>query len=537
MRNRALIALVTVAATIFVSGVVGLIVSGGESPVASASPSGAPSASASSTPPRTLKLGPEGSPEETAASYLRAWSAGDFETMREMVDDAPADFLEQHRLFEDALMSQSVRLTPDTPVRTGEETADVSFTQVRQERDVGEWSIASTLHLAIRDLTWKVLWTPAVLYPQLATGGTVERTTFPAASGPLTREGKQFPQDSHADAYLQRLGPVPSGGVEAGWAIELTNPGQPPQTLLDHKPPPSQGVKTTIEWTVQAAAARALDGVAHPAAVVAVRPSTGEILAVADQLGDRGAFERKYAPGSTFKAVTAAALLNAGLTPDATVQCPASYQIPNHRLIPNYHDEDHGTVTFRQAFALSCNTSFVQLAVERLTPERLVEQAQALGFGVSLETGVGGTCGSIPLPQNTDEFAEDSFGQGKVEATPLCMALVAAAAKSGEWRPPRFVEGDPPPGTSPQPVTLPAGVAAGLRDLMSAVTTEGTAAGSTLPDDVAGKTGTAEDWQGGADHAWFIGYQGDLAFAVFIEHGGTGREAAVPVAARFLHAL
>lgn len=73
--------------------------------------------------------------------------------------------------------------------------------------------------------------------------------------------------------------------------------------------------------------------------------------------------------------------------------------------------------------------------------------------------------------------------------------------------------------------------------MMSAVTADGTAAGSGLPQGTAGKTGTAEDWHGGQDHAWFIGYRGDLAFAVFVEHGGTGRGAAVPIAARFLKAL
>ncbi|WP_051458950.1 penicillin-binding transpeptidase domain-containing protein [Microbispora sp. ATCC PTA-5024] len=538
MRNRALLALFTVAATIFVSGVVGLIVSGRQEPVVFASPE----PSATPSPARTLQLGAEGSPEQTAADYLKAWSSGDFEAMREMVDEPPSDFVDRHRDFEDVALSRSVAFTPGEVARTGDETADVPFTESRDEPGAGAWSFTSVLHLAVRDLTWKVLWTPDVLYPGLAEDGDIVRTTEApgSASGLLTKEGRDFPQDSDAGPYLTALAPkvpAPAGGVAAGWTIELRNPGRPAVRLVGFHPEETpQGTRTTIEWSVQAAAARALDGLGHPAALVAVRPSTGEVLAIADRLGGMGAFTQKFAPGSTFKTITAAALLGGGVTPDTQVECPAGYQIPNGRQIPNYQNEDHGTVSFRQAFALSCNTTFARLAVERLSPDALVTQAHAFGFGVQIDPGVPATCGSMNAPENHDALAEDSFGQGTVEATPLCMALVAAAVESGEWRPPALLD-DAGEGSLPQTAALPSGVADGLRALMRAVTTEGTAAGAGLPDDAAGKTGTAEDWQGGEDHAWFIGYHGDLAFSVFVQHGGTGRNAAVPVAARFLRAL
>ncbi|WP_182881466.1 penicillin-binding transpeptidase domain-containing protein [Microbispora sp. H10949] len=544
MRNRALLALVTVAAAIFVFGVVGLVVSGRQEPVMVATPVASP------TLPRTLQLRPDGSPDETAAAYFDAWAKGDYEAMRDLVDEPPADFADQHRQFEDAALSNSMRITPGTVKRDGDETAEVPFTQERDEPDKGPWRFDSVLRLAVRDATWKVLWTPAVLFPEIEAGGRLVRTT--PTTGPLrpvTREGEEFPQDSDADAYLDGLAgqvAAPTNGVEVGWELRVENPASPSKVVLAYTPKQQPaGVRTTIEWSVQAAAARALDGVPQRAAIVAVRPTTGEILAVADRLGGRGAFERKYAPGSTFKTVTAAALLGGGLAPDTTVECPAVYQIPFHRAIPNYHDEDHGAVTLRHAFALSCNTTFARLTVERLNADRLVEQARAFGFGVQGESGGGEgsgqgggyTCGSLKRPENPDALAEDSFGQGTVEATPLCMALVAAAVKSGEWRPARPLADDASQGELPQSVPLPANVAEGLRDLMSAVTVDGTAAEAHLPEGVAGKTGTAEDWQGGQDHAWFIGYQGDLAFAVFVEHGGTGRSAAVPIAARFLQAL
>ncbi|MEN3539150.1 penicillin-binding transpeptidase domain-containing protein [Microbispora sp. ZYX-F-249] len=551
MRNRALLALVMVAAAIFVFGVVGLIVSGRQG--TDSDFVAAPRGTLAPAGPQTLQLrpesspepspagSPEGSPDETAAAYFQAWVKGDYDAMRDLVDEPPGDFADQHRAFEDAALSRSLRIAVGDMVRTGDETAEIPFTQERDEQDAGTWRFDSSLHLAVRDLTWKVLWTPSVLHPEIQPGGSLVRTAPEVGPlQPVTRGGREFPRNSGAEAYLQNLvdqGVAPATGVAVGWTLEVDNPGLPSKTVLSYKPDKRPaGVRTTIDYATQAAAARALDGVQR-GAIVAVRSSTGEILAVADRLGGRGAFERKYAPGSTFKTITAAALLGNGLSPDSTVDCPAAYQIPMHRSIPNYRNENHGTVTLRQAFALSCNTTFARLTIERLSGDTLVDQARAFGFGVPGESGGTSTCGSLRRPENPDALAEDSFGQGTVEATPLCMALVAAAVESGEWRPARPLADEASQGELPQSVPLPSNVAEGLRSLMSAVTVDGTAAGSELPQGVAGKTGTAEDWQGGQDHAWFIGYRGDLAFAVFVEHGGTGRGAAVPIAARFLKAL
>ena len=551
MRNRALLALVMVAAAIFVFGVVGLIVSGSQG--SSSDFVAAPRGTLAPAGPQTLQLrpdsspepspegSPEGSPGETAAAYFQAWVKGDYSAMRDLVDEPPDDFADQHRAFEDVALSRSLRITVGDMVRTGDETAEIPFTQERDEQDVGTWRFDSSLHLAVRDLTWKVLWTPAVLHPEIQPGGSLVRAEPQVGPlRPVTRGGREFPQNSGAEAYIENLmsqGVAPTGGVAVGWALAVENPGLPSKTVLSYKPDKRPvGVRTTIDYTVQAAAARALDGVQR-GAIVAVRSSTGEVLAVADRLGGRGAFERKYPPGSTFKTITAAALLNNGLSPDSTVDCPAVYQIPMNRPIHNYRNENHGTVTLRQAFALSCNTTFARLTIERLSGDTLVEQAKAFGFTVPGESGGMSTCGSLRRPENPDALAEDSFGQGTVEATPLCMALVAAAVESGEWRPARPLADEEQQGELPQNVPLPSNVAEGLRSLMSAVTVDGTAAGSELPQGVAGKTGTAEDGQGGQDHAWFIGYRGDLAFVVFVEHGGTGRSAAVPIAARFLKAL
>ncbi|WP_157546323.1 penicillin-binding transpeptidase domain-containing protein [Microtetraspora fusca] len=553
MRRRALLALVGVVVAIIVTSVTGLVLQGKDE--AGTGPQTRLVIDGSTPPPPAPDEGPvegqvegqvEGTPEETARTYLSDWATGDYESMRELVDEPPSGFADRHRQLDDALSARVVRLTPGKVIRTGEQTAEMRFTGARKVAGYGgTWDFASTLRLAVRDLSWKVLWTPAVMHPDLAEGGELVRVDKQVSAARfLTKEGHAFPHENYAEPYLAELGtriPQPPSGTEVGWTIELRNPAQPPRVLLEKKAKAAEGTRTTVEAFTQAAAARALDPVQQPAAIVAVRASTGEVAAVADRLGGREAFTGKYAPGSTFKTVTAAALLDGGLNADSQVPCPAKYTIPNGRTIDNYQDKDHGSVTLRQAYALSCNTTFAQLAVQLVSADRLMEKAAAFGFGARLATGVGGACGSLNRPENSDALAEDSFGQGTVEASTLCMASVAAAVQSGAWHPPRLLPADVAERIEghAQPASVPLNdtVVAGLRSLMGAVTTEGTAAGSELPEGVSGKTGTAEDWQGGPDHAWFIGYKGDLAFAVFVKHGGTGRNAAVPIAARFLRAL
>jgi cell division protein FtsI/penicillin-binding protein 2 len=113
------------------------------------------------------------------------------------------------------------------------------------------------------------------------------------------------------------------------------------------------------------------------------------------------------------------------------------------------------------------------------------------------------------------------------------MAAVAAAMANGTWRLPRIITTDAKISETP----LPGVVAADLRALMGLVVTQGTAAGAGLPSGVAGKTGTAEFGNKGQTHAWFVGFRGDLAFAVLVEGGGVGGQVAAPIAADFLNRL
>lgn len=488
----------------------------------------------------------EGSPEETARRYFAAWQRGDLAAMRALVAAPPADFAARHEQFARDLRITATRLTAGKLTRRGE-AAELAFTGARQVEGLGEWPFTGTLRLGVRDGAWKVLWGPETLHPALAGGGTLRLQEIPVPAVQLTtHDRRELPKNHYAEEYLEDLDRRVAEVVDdppAGYAIEAISAEQEITRLVEFRPPPpDRKVRTTLDWWVQAAAARALDGVDKPAALVAVRPSTGEILAVADRLGGKGAFLGLYPPGSAFEVVTAAALLAKDVPATAAVPCPASYPIPRGRTVVNEENAEHGSVSLRAAFALSCDTAFARLAVTRLGARGMWEQAAEFGFGPGsrLAPGTGAVCGNLQRPRHRGELGEAAVGQGTVVASPLCLAVLAAAIKDGTWRAPRLmsarvaarVDG----ASRPVRTRLDAAVVAQLRMMMTAAVTDGTARTAGLPRGTAGKTGTAETADG-APHAWFLGYRKDVAFCVFVQHGGSGAEAAAPVAARFLRAL
>ncbi|MEU8383694.1 penicillin-binding transpeptidase domain-containing protein [Streptosporangium sp. NPDC048865] len=550
MRDRRLLVLIFSATAILVFGVYGVVASSGAvetSPSPRPAPAGdagdaetpepratvtragnTPSPVPSSPPPNLVTFipvtpTPPAGPETVAANYLNAWQAGDLTGMAGMVVDPPADFDVRHRGFDADLRVSSLSLTPGDLRLKGEETAELSFRGVRAVNGLGDWPFDSVLRLEQRFGVWKVRWSPETMHPSLRNGGKLRlKETEVRRPATLTREGDPFPRDSKAGHYFDGL---------SNTAVDLKLVEEPSGQVVLASPQAASGTRTTISQPVQAAAARALDGVEQPAAIVAVDVQTAQVRAVADTLGGKEAFNGLYPPGSTFKVVTAAALLRGGLTPDSPVACPAAYTIPNGRSFSDSDGIDHGAVPLTTAFALSCNTTFAQQAYERLRDDRLRAEA-ADRFGFREKPGLS-SCRIQPYG-SPDQLGSDAIGQNSVQASPLCMAEVAAAVASGVWRPAILTEESP--GDSPAPVPLDEGVAAGLRTMMGAVVTQGTASQAGLPPGTAGKTGTAEVANGG-DHAWFIGYRDSLAFAVFVRHGGAGGKVAAPIAARFLNAL
>jgi cell division protein FtsI/penicillin-binding protein 2 len=149
--------------------------------------------------------------------------------------------------------------------------------------------------------------------------------------------------------------------------------------------------------------------------------------------------------------------------------------------------------------------------------------------------GLTSVTGSVPAAADPVQRAEDGIGQGDVLGTPLGMALVAATVAHGAPVVPELIRGRPTEVVKAADTPDPA-VLGPIRDLMRAVVLEGTATQLGSFGEVYGKTGTAEFTGDGRSHAWFIGYRGDLAFAVLIVDGGRSSNA-VQVAARFLTAV
>jgi cell division protein FtsI/penicillin-binding protein 2 len=363
------------------------------------------------------------------------------------------------------------------------------------------------------------------------TADDLKRLGAPYQTGDLTGHGNGLEA-----TFERQLAGSPGGEVRLAGKDGAT-------AKVLHRFPGEDGrpVETTLDPRVQRAGERALAGVAKPAALVAVRPSTGELLAVVNAPAEYNrALLGRYPPGSTFKVVTAAALLSGGLRPGDQVDCPKETNVGG-RKFGNFEDEVLGKIPFSSAFAHSCNTAFVGLAARRLDGDELVATAGRFGFGVEPEPGIPAVTSRVPSPADEADLGAEAFGQGRVTASPLQMAMVAATVADGRWQSPRLVAGESSTGDGGQgqaPGALDRGVADTLRGLMRLVVTEGTARPAGLPAGTAGKTGTAEFGSGDPlpTHAWFIGFRGDLAFAVVVEDGGVGGRVAAPLAARFLRA-
>lgn len=332
-------------------------------------------------------------------------------------------------------------------------------------------------------------------------------------------------------------------------------------------------VELTVDPAAQQAAAQALGD--QRGAVVALDPRTGAILALVssptydpnaladhdvkaaqlaysglladegDPLIDRAVGGDLYAPGSTFKIVTAAAALSTGDYDESTqLPGPASLDLPQTSTnLPNDFSGSCGAndqVTLIRALQISCNTAFGSLGLT-LGGDALRDQAAKFGFGERLTVPMPVTPSSVPSGMNPPQSAQAAIGQYDVRVTPLQMAMVSAAvANQGTVMTPYAVKTVRSPDldvlveASPQELSeaVTPEVAAQLTRMMEAVVTDGTGTRAQIAGvAVAGKTGTAQQGEGQAPDAWFTGFapadNPQVAVAVVVEDGGVaGNEAA-----------
>ncbi|MGX6605761.1 penicillin-binding transpeptidase domain-containing protein [Micromonosporaceae bacterium Da 78-11] len=312
--------------------------------------------------------------------------------------------------------------------------------------------------------------------------------------------------------------------------------------LFGTEPVNGKPIRTSIDVTTQNAADQALAAEKQPSSLIAVKISDGSLLAVSN--GPDGgtvntALTGQVPPGSTFKTVTAYGLLQKkAVQSDTPVDCPKTLDV-NGREFKNSGGEVLGKVPFHVDYSKSCNTAFAGLA-PKLGAAGLQEAGGVLGLGGQWDLGVDAFTGKISPAGDPAELAAAAFGQGATVVSPLAMANVAASVARGQFKQPRLVLDPAPAKPAADGEPLDAAAISALQAMMREVVTSGT--GTALRKvpgkPVYGKTGTAEFATGSEDtHSWFIGYQGDVAFAVMIQKGGAGSEAAVPAVSRFLTAL
>lgn len=316
-----------------------------------------------------------------------------------------------------------------------------------------------------------------------------------------------------------------------------------PRDLFTTRPHPGTPLRTTLDPRLQAAAEHILAGVGPASALVALRPSDGHVLAAASGPGSEGystATVGRYAPGSTFKVVSSLALLRRGLTPASIVPCTPTVVVDG-KSFKNYSDypaSGIGRIPLRTAVADSCNTAFVSQH-DRVSAADVADAAATLGLGVDHDLGFPVFLGSVPSGGTATEHAASLIGQGRVLASPIAMAAVAASVAAGRTVVPALLPAQQPD-VDPPTHPLTGAEARALRALMRGVVTSGSGsflAGLGGPP-VLAKTGTAEfgDRTPPQTHAWMIGVHGDLAVAAFVDVGDSGSQTAGPLLEQLLRA-
>jgi peptidoglycan glycosyltransferase len=287
-------------------------------------------------------------------------------------------------------------------------------------------------------------------------------------------------------------------------------------------------------------------------AVVLMEPGTGRVLALAEhsreEPGRRGLPLRAFAPAaSIFKIVTAAALLEEGVLPDAEV----CYHGGRHRLQPRLLADDprrdRRCVTLASAFGRSTNVVFAKLAGRGLSAEALRAHAERFLFNAPLPFAGRADVSPAEIEDEPFALANTAAGFGPVRLSALHGALLASiVANRGLLVPPVVVDA---PGTAAaEPIRIvDEGVADVLAEMMRRTVTDGTArrafrrpSHALRGVEVAGKTGSLAERDPYRDYSWFVGYapadDPQVAVAAMVANGRLWRVRAPLVAREALDA-
>jgi hypothetical protein len=482
----------------------------------------------------------------TAQEFLAAWSSGDTTGAADLTD-APYTASTALTAYASGAHVDSVKAVPGAATPGGERftvTAHLSYGGQNST-----WTYASSLTVT-RDSKGApaVAWTSAVLNPELGDGDILLTGTQDTADVEVTdRAGNELTGDRYpsltriiADLKQRYADQLPSGTSAVGVWVHKADGSDGPMLHVLRK---GTGVRlrTTLDAAVQSAAEKAVAG-KDQAGVTALDTRSGAVLAIAysPAEGVDWALMEDSAPGSTFKIVTAAALLDSGMTPSSTAPCKADDNYANGRMYHNDSPTLHrADATLAWDFAQSCNTGFIRQA-GRLGSHGLKNAAARFGLTQEWSVGTPTLDGRPTMPSSSapDELTSEMIGQGELRMSPLVMASVAATAASGHFHQPLLVDRSLVAGPVATAPGVSSRVSDGLRQMMRDAITTGTAHGvmSGFGPDSGAKTGSAELAGQDTTNGWFTAYAGHVAAAAVVHDAGHGNTSAGPIVAAVLAA-
>jgi hypothetical protein len=413
------------------------------------------------------------------------------------------------------------------------------------------WSYSSKLVAYKKNGGWWIQWDPSLVAPNLTAGEKLVSVAIsPSASEVTDDAGNDLSSATDPGVHniynaLKKSAPTGQGtpGVEV--VLEKADGTQISSSADVLSQPVNTGVvKTTINAKAEAAAQAAVLKYTDSSMVV-LRPSTGAILAVANNDGGNDfALTARIAPGSTNKIITATALLANGLvsSPSQAVQCPAKIVVDGTTFANSQNESEPASTPFLTDFAVSCNNAFGQWynKIGSTALAQTAEKYYGLNQQWNLGTGLAGPYYQIPSSASNGELFQELFGQGQLEAAPLAMASVAATVDNGTFKQPILVQG----ASQLSATSLPSNVQQSLWQMMKAVTTQsdGTAYNvfSGVSSTVYGKTGTADVGATQAKpNSWMVVFDPtlDIAIGTVVLNAGYGASFAGPETAAALTAM
>lgn len=526
-----------------------------------------------------------GDAEQLATAFLAAWGKGDLRQAADYTDDPAAALpaLENYRKYLNlrsltgsvqsaaattAPGSSASRGTPGaaSPAGTPGAAASSTLEQVTFKLNAkvatgsgpaaltGAWAYSSSLvaYQAAKSSAWYIRWQPDIVAPNLTAAEHLAAVPAAATINQVTDSGGT-PLNSYGDAgltyianLLEQSGPSGQQG-KAGLDVQIeTAAGKtvPNSQAVITSPQNIGALATTINPQAEAAARAAVN--MHPnSSMVVIQPSTGDILAIANNDGyNNYALTARLAPGSTMKIVTTTALFTNGLATAYTdVVCPRVYVVQGVRIHNDAGMSEPPNTPLWYDFAVSCNDAFTQWwqklsATSPNGTNKLAATAQKYyGLNEPWDIGIANQSATYfhaPRTASGSELAEEDFGEGLLQTCPLAMASIAATVENGSFKQPILVPGTKRISATP----IPASADAWLHKEMREVVLVGTAAGQGFGPNVYAKTGTADINGQAQPNSWFVAFdpKKDVALAALDINAGYGAQNAAPEVHSFLNA-